>query len=76
MFDVLAGPAMRLKDIVGDTVPSGQRIKLAAGRSVLFDFCTDGTGECNGELGVLELEDMYTEKYLLAYTAHEGNLYS
>jgi len=53
-------------------VPGGQLIKLAAGRSILFDFCTDGVGECNAELGVLEVRDVYTEKYLLAYTANEG----
>jgi len=62
---------MKLEEIVGDG-PSGQRVKLVADRSVLFDFCTDGTSECNAKLDILELEDMYTEKYLLAYTADEG----
>jgi len=72
VLSAVAGPAMKLEEIVGEEVPSGQRIKLAAGRSILFDLCTDGIGECNAELGVLELEDMYTEKYLLAYTVNEG----
>ena len=69
---VVAGPVRRLDEILGDDVPGGQRIKLAAGRSILFDFCTDGIGECNAELGVLEVRDIYTEKYLLAYTVNEG----
>jgi len=68
----VAGPAMKLEEILDDDVPGGQRIKLAAGRSILFDLCTNGIGECNAELGVLEVRDVYTEKYLLAYTANEG----
>jgi len=63
---------MKLEEILDDDVPGGQRIKLAAGRSILFDLCTNGIGECNAELGVLEVRDVYTEKYLLAYTANEG----
>lgn len=69
--DTQLGPVRRLDEILGDDVPGGQRIKLAAGRSILFDFCTDGIGECNAELGVLEVRDVYTEKYLLAYTVNE-----
>jgi len=65
---------MKLEEIINDIGPAGQRIKLAAGRHVLFDLCTDGVGECNAKLDVLELEDMYREKYLLAYTANEGQL--
>jgi len=62
---------MKLDKILG-AGPAGQRIRLADGRNVLFDFCTDGISECNAELDVLELEDIYMEKYLLAYTADEG----
>jgi len=61
---------MKLVEIVGDR-PAGKRVRLAADRGTLFDICTDGVSECNAELQVLELQSMYMEKYLLAYTADE-----
>ena len=67
-----AGPEMKLEEIINDNGPSGQRVKLAAGRHLLFDFCTGEIGECNAKLDILKLEDMYKEKYLLAYTANKG----
>ena len=64
---------MKLEDLLKDDGGvAGQHIKLAAGKSVLFDFCTDRIGECNAQLDVLELVDIYNEKYLLTYTANEG----
>ena len=63
---------MKLEDIADENMAAGQRIKLASGQSVLLDFCSDDIGECTTQLDVLELEDVYTEKYLLAFTAAEG----
>ena len=45
-----AGPEMKLEEIINDNGPSGQRVKLAAGRHVLFDFCTGEIGECYAKL--------------------------
>ena len=63
---------MWLEQIINDKTPSNQRIMLAAGRSVLFDLSTGGISKRNVKLDVLELEDIYTEKYLLAYPINEG----
>jgi len=63
---------MKLEEIIKENGPVGQHVKPAAECSVLCDFRDDGMGEYNAELGVLELRDMYTEKYLLAYTANES----
>jgi len=69
---LIVGPAIKLEDIANENMPGGQRIKLASGQSVLLDFCADEIGECNTTLDVLELKDVYTEKYLLSFTADDG----
>jgi len=65
------GPAKKLEEIVRGGI-AAERIKLADDGRVLFDFCTDEIDKCNTKFDVLQLVDIYTEKYLLAYTANEG----